>query len=247
MKTDLKAANQVAILSDSICAEIERRGLAEGDLFGTEADICERYGISRSVVREAVSRLQELGVLQPLRRKGLMVASPNPMVLLRRSFAFYGRSPKHFRDVAQARFAIEVGAVDIAAANATPQQLRQLQSLEKEYALAVSENAPGIMIVFIDSAFHSTILEMTGNPLIAGMHYVLEEYFRQWKEKREERLERMDSEERAQELKRSVWAHRTICEALSRRDAESARAFLRSHLAQWLMTPKGGAQPPSTV
>jgi DNA-binding FadR family transcriptional regulator len=224
----------VEALADAICDEIERKGLQKGDLFMTEGELSEKYGVSRTLAREAVSRMQELGVLTSRQRKGLVVGRPNPVALMRRALPFYGRSPRQTLEVAQMRYALEVGAVDLAARNASETQLQQLHTTSEEYCRAVEENEPSIMVVFIDTTFHSLILQMTGNPLIAGMHYVLEEHFRWWKEARDERLNRMNPGQREQSLRESIWGHRMITRALMRRDAEQARAFLREHLKKFI-------------
>jgi DNA-binding GntR family transcriptional regulator len=68
-------------------------------------------------------------------------------------------------------------------------------------------------------AFHGVILEMTGNPLIAGMHQVLADYF-----------QFSAIYNHPPHARKAIREHHTIAEAFQRRDLETVRSILRSHL-----------------
>ncbi len=68
-----RPATQAHELARTIRQRIQREQLAEGSLFMTEAQLAREYGASRTVTREAVSRLQALGILEGRKRKGLLV------------------------------------------------------------------------------------------------------------------------------------------------------------------------------
>lgn len=63
-------------LKQLILREIVRDALEPGHLMPSEADMCQRYGVSRTVVRQAVGELVNEGVLQRMRGKGTFVAKP---------------------------------------------------------------------------------------------------------------------------------------------------------------------------
>jgi GntR family transcriptional regulator len=63
-------------LKDLILDQIERDGLKPGDLLPSEAEICDRYGISRTVVRQAIGDLVNDGLLHRMRGKGTFVSRP---------------------------------------------------------------------------------------------------------------------------------------------------------------------------
>lgn len=56
-------------MADIIRERIQREQLPDGSLFMTEKHLAEEYSASRTVVREAVSRLQALGILEGRKRK----------------------------------------------------------------------------------------------------------------------------------------------------------------------------------
>lgn len=63
-------------LKQLILREIAEKGLEPGHLMPSETEMCTRYGVSRTVVRQAVGELVTEGVLQRMRGKGTFVAKP---------------------------------------------------------------------------------------------------------------------------------------------------------------------------
>ena len=63
-------------LKQLIQREIARDKLEPGHLMPSESEMCQRYGVSRTVVRQAVGELVHEGVLQRKRGKGTFVAKP---------------------------------------------------------------------------------------------------------------------------------------------------------------------------
>jgi len=51
-------------LAERIQQDIEKARLPDGELFMTEAEVAERFQVSRTVAREAVGRLRAIGLLE---------------------------------------------------------------------------------------------------------------------------------------------------------------------------------------
>ena len=221
---DSVPATQVGELAQKIRERIQKERLPDGALFMTESQLAAEYGTSRTVTREAVSRLQALGILEGRQRKGLIVRYPDPLRLFQNSLPSLVTSPDDWRDLAQLRYALEVGAIELAVRAATDEQIEQLGNIATELEQAVKKNARSARAVKLDLKFHSLILEMTGSRLIAGMQQVLIEFFRTTPR----------SKPSSDSAHRICWEHRELFEAIRDRDVERARAMIRVQIRKTL-------------
>jgi DNA-binding FadR family transcriptional regulator len=208
-------------LAEKIHRDIVSSGLKAGELFMTSDQVAKRYDASRTVVREALSQLRALGVLRGRQRLGVLVAQPDPIKLSARWVPMFGRAGglEGFRRLAEWRFVLEVGALDLAVEHATPEQLHRLAQGADEFAKVAAVSGHSIEADKLDIAFHAIILEMTGNPLVAGMHRVVADYFHASKQFNT-----------PPDASKAIREHHTIAEAFARGDLETARSVLRAHL-----------------
>ncbi len=168
-------------LADRIRLFIEEARLPDGELFMTEAEVADQFNVSRTVARDAVGRLQAIGLLEGRQRKGLIVRRPDPVRLFSASLPFLAKSEQDVSELSQLRYVLEVGAIELAVKNATNDQITQLMSLADQMRTIGSgkhevERANGL-----DFQFHSLLLKMTGSSIIAGMQRVLKvDFFQQY-------------------------------------------------------------------
>ena len=219
-----RPAIQVRELARKIRHRIQAERLTDGSFFMTEAQLAAEYGASRTVTREAVSRLQALGLLEGRKRKGLIVRCPDPLRLFQNSLPSLMTSPDDWRDLAQLRYALEVGAIELAIRAATNEQIDRLGQIEQELEQAVLQDQSSARSIELDVKFHSLILEMTGSRLIAGMQQVLVQFFQTVPQ----------SKPTLASAERICWEHRELLDAIRDRDVERARAMIRVQIRQTL-------------
>ena len=212
-----RPATQVRELARKIRHRIQAERLTDGSFFMTEAQLAAEYGASRTVTREAVSRLQALGLLEGRKRKGLIVRCPDPLRLFQNSLPSLMTSPDDWRDLAQLRYALEVGAIELAIRAATNEQIDRLGQIEQELEQAVLQDQSSVRSIELDVKFHSLILEMTGSRLIAGMQQVLVQFFQTVPQ----------AKPTLASAERICWEHRELLDAIRDRDVERARAMIR--------------------
>lgn len=212
-----RPVTQVRELARKIRQRIQAEQLTDGSFFMTEAQLAAEYGTSRTVTREAVGRLQALGILEGRKRKGLIVRCPDPLLLFQNSLPSLMISPGDWRDLAQLRYALEVGSIELAIRAATDEQIERLSRIEQELEQAVQEDMQSSRTVELDVKFHSLILEMTGSRLIAGMQQILVQFF--------QTMPRSKSSSSSAE--RICWEHRELHDVIRDRDVERARAMIR--------------------
>ncbi len=126
-------------------------------------------------------------------------------------------SPDDWRELAQLRYALEVGAMELAVRHATDEQIDHLAAITDEMEQALREDTQSERSVRLDVEFHAQILRMTGSRLIAGMQQILVQFFQV----------APHSARTAAAAERIVWEHRELLAAVRDRDAERARAMIR--------------------
>lgn len=225
-----RPATQARELARKIHRRIQTEQLLDGELFMTEAQLAAEYGVSRTVTREAVSRLQALGVLEGRKRKGLIVRRPDPLRLFQDSLPSLVTSPTEWKDLAQLRYALEVGAIELAIRAATDEQIEQLAQIERELENAVREDVRSTHTIELDVKFHAQILEMTGSRMIAGMQQVLVQFFQMMPQ----------AETSPASAERICWEHRELLDAIRDRDIERARAIIRVQIRATLAHSEKG-------
>lgn len=232
-QTPVKSQSQQ--LAERIRRRIERSKLSDGALFMTEAEVAEEYGVSRTVAREAVGRLRTLGLLEGRQRKGLIVRRPDPVKLFSATLPSLAQSKEDLIDVTKLRYALEVGAVELAVKNATEDQIHRLVGLAAEIKVAVQAGGSPSDERDLDLAFHSLLLEMTGSTLIAEMQRVLVQFFRSLSTRVAD----------AASADRIAWEHTELASAIRDRDVERARAMIRVQVGRYLNDPDHDPVPQS--
>lgn len=130
-----------------------------------EAELMEVLGVGKSTVREAVRSLVNLGMLEPIKGVGTFVRSLTPVSAILTQFVSGYSLPQ----ILVYRRALEIEAVQQAAANRSDEQLAALRS-SYEFDSGADPCAPvtpsrGQM----PGSFHHLIFEAADNPLLASM------------------------------------------------------------------------------
>ncbi len=232
MREPGSAKNLTDQLVEEIREQIIKSDKAKGELFMTVDQITEHYGVSRTIAREAASQLQALGFLKGKQRLGLVVERPDVNDLMKQWLPIYSRSlgRQNIQDLAQLRYVLEVGAIGFAVANASPEQVKALTGLAERFEEITGQSGQTEEADRIELEFHGLILLMTGNPLIAGMHRVLVDYFEEAKSKNP-KWRKVSAD--------AIWEHKAIAAAIARGDLEQARSILRHHLENTLAELQG--------
>lgn len=146
-----------------------------GQVLPSETELCERFGYSRIVIREAIKSLVAKGVLEVSRRVGTLVLEPtrwnlfDPQVIAWRAVAAES-DPTMARDLMELRRIVEPAAVRLAAERASEGERRALRSAYMAMARAVAGKGD---YVEADLAFHTAILSACGNQYVRQMQEAL--------------------------------------------------------------------------
>ena len=205
---------------------IERAGWPVDTVLGSEAEMIDRYGVSRAVLREAVRILEHEGALRTKRGPGggLIVAAPNADAIVHAAGLAleYARvSPAQLVDV---RTALEVAAVHMSVARLTPEIAGGLTASIRE------ERANGDRTVHLYQVHHEIAAAAGCRPLELFVRVLSELVTRQAQSD-------VTRGEDGKLTANTHHAHARVIEAIISGDAELAEKRLRRHLAAgiWLL------------
>ncbi|KAF0866266.1 GntR family transcriptional regulator [Pseudomonas sp. LD120] len=192
-----------------------------GSRLPTEPVMCERFGVSRTVIREAISRLKSAGLVEVRQGSGTVVSEGAHIKAFTIDLDVRGSIEAVLR-VTELRRGIEGEAAALAAQRHTPEQLQAIH--QALLAIDVAEQA-GQDGVEQDLAFHLSISQATGNPLYPSLHEFIAQFI-----KEAIRITR-SNEERRRDLAHSVRdEHFAVYGAIAARDVEGARQAALSHI-----------------
>jgi DNA-binding FadR family transcriptional regulator len=219
--TPRKHRNLAQLVVEQLTDHIRNGELHPGDKLPTETEIMVEQGVSRSVVREAISRLQAAGLVETRHGIGTFVLPP-PAVL--------GIDPATVttvRDVIallELRIGLETEAAGLAAARRTDAQLAEVRA-----ALAALQQAArrGEDAVELDQRFHLAIAEASGNEYFRAILQHLGANIIPRARINSARLTHADPAAYMEQVGRE---HEQLVDAIARGDAESARAAMRLHI-----------------
>ena len=211
-------------LVDSLGDRIRDGRLAVGDKLPTEAAIMAEFDVSRTVVREAISKLQASGLVETRHGIGTFVLGmgQNP------GFKITPEQFSTLRDVIavlELRIGVETEAAALAAQRRTDANLATMRQALNAVAQAVDE---GRDAVAADFQFHLEIARATQNSHSTELMSTLGSMIIP-----RARLQSSDdqSDERRQYLRRVNGEHENIFDAIVGQDPDAARAAMRTHLA----------------
>ena len=215
-------------LAQELVAELSQRihsgEFPPGAKLPTENEISQHHGVSRTVVREAISRMQAAGVVETRHGIGTFVLEPQTATELLSIDPANLTTIREIIAILDLRIALETEAASLAALHRSEEQLKEMTDTLNAFNAGIAQDN----CVEADIRFHLLVAQSTGNAHFASfMKYLGEAVIPRTRintaqligEKREEYLQHLNHE------------HLTVFNAIRRQDPEAARAAMRTHLA----------------
>jgi GntR family transcriptional repressor for pyruvate dehydrogenase complex len=213
-----------AKVAEALVAFILQEGMHEGDLLPSTAELAERYGVSRTVVREAIADLAGRGLLQRGQGKETVVLDPGASQLhglLEFRVLRDGVSPEQ---VLETRRAIEGITARLAAERRSDADLTALRAALQAMSDAGRDDRK---YHDADVRFHHQLALATRNPLIALVFEGIESLVR------EQRIRATEGRRaRGEDFAPIHQAHRAIYDAVAKGNAAKAEHAMMAHLQQ---------------
>lgn len=186
--------------------------LKSGDRLPSELELMEMFDVSRAVIREALTSLEAMGIVNRKTRHGTFFADkigskPFSMML--------ALSAGNLPSIIETRLSLELGFVTIAAEKISDEELEQLKQTIDAMSASTSDYTE------IDKEFHKIIAHSASNPLLEGVIAPLLNLY-------DRTLEQIPN--RSRDPKATIQQHIDIYEALKKRDPLEASAAMYRHL-----------------
>jgi len=207
-----------------------------GEKLATEFELCDQYGVSRTVIRDALRILGSKGLIEARPHNGTLVRSIEHWNFLDPQMITWaqemGDREGFFDMLMEARYLLELGVVEIAAMKATEEEIERIEQAAREMErVSVAPTADREAFNQADIEFHLAVLDGTHNLILRQFGAVIKVALRASFEMA------LEEEEISHE---SVGAHKAVVKAIRARDPQKARAamevitnVLRERLARY--------------
>lgn len=195
-----------------------------GEKLPTESELMRQYGVSRTVVREALSRLQAGGLVETHHGIGTYALEPSGG----NDFRVDPADLATVRDVLvllELRICLESEAAGLAAQRRTDAQLADMRQALDEFRESLGSDGDTITP---DFRFHLLIAQATSNRYFADLMSHLGSAAIP---RTRINSARIAEEDREQYLARVNLEHEDIYNAIARQEPDAARAAMRTHLS----------------
>lgn len=197
--------------------------IGAGEKVPSEAAIIKALGVSRSVVREAMSHMQAAGLVETRQGVGTFAldGTPRPMGL----DAAATMTTEDVLAMLELRISLETESAGLAAARRSEAQLAQVRAmLDMFLACCQNDGDTGAA----DTRFHLSIAQASGNRYL---YDVLKHLNSELLPRARQTSAMLPRDSPTIYIERVTREHEDIVDAIARGDAESARAAMRTHLS----------------
>ncbi|WP_185968570.1 FCD domain-containing protein [Paracoccus sp. M683] len=208
---------------EQIEAAIVDGSLKPGDFLPAERDLCERFEVSRTAIREALFALQTSGLIELVNGRRARVVEPTAERLIEELSGparFVLSRPERLRQLQEARMLFEAFLARVAARSATADQIATIEA-----ALDANGKTIGDPEAFVrtNMDFHLAIAKVSQNVFVDSLHTAVQAWLA---EHRRVAVQQQGSAERA------FARHVEILDAIRAGDPEKAEAAMTAHLQE---------------
>lgn len=149
------------IVELKLLAFLKKNAFKPGDALPKEMELAEALGVSRNILREALSRLRMLGMVDTKKRRGMVLSSPDILGSLEKVMDPLIIDESTLQDFFELRLTLEMGLADILFIRKTKKDIAELEKIA--LAEKVRDKNDVAFRIKSEVEFHGKIYRMTGN------------------------------------------------------------------------------------
>ncbi len=218
--------NKIApIISYSLTDQVETRlldlfkkeDLRSGDAVPKENELCEAMGVSRTVIREALTRLKTIGLIESKKNKGMILKEPDLLIGLDKLIQPKILSEETLQDMFEMRLVLEMGIAELIFARIQPKDIADLKAI-----LKTEKNYPAVFEMDFEAKFHGRIYEIARNNTLMRFQSMLLPIFQYVHDK--------GMKLKQEELPKNYVTHALLVKAIESGNPEKYRDAMKRHL-----------------
>ncbi|MDR6812211.1 DNA-binding FadR family transcriptional regulator [Arcicella sp. BE140] len=158
--TTVDSSSLVDKVEANLVELLQSRKLKVGDVIPKEIELVELLGVSRTVIREAITRLRTMGMIESKKKKGSVITSPDIFGIMGKSMNPHILDEETLKEIFEIRLVLEIGMADFIFQKITPKDIDELKEIVKNEP-ASSETH--LFNIDHEIQFHGKLYEITGN------------------------------------------------------------------------------------
>ena len=166
--TNLSLVDKVEI---RITEYIKSNRLKVGDTIPKEMEFAEALGVSRTVIREALTRLRTIGIIDSKKHKGMVVSQPDIIENFEKVMETNLLGDETLMDIFEMRLILEMGMVDLVFARKTDEDLIELEKIVEKMENGAEKS--NVFSLQNEVAFHGKLYDMSGNKTLQRVQNIL--------------------------------------------------------------------------
>lgn len=205
-------------VEDSIVELLQERKLSVGDTIPKEIELAQSLGVSRTVVREALTRLRMMGLIESKKKKGSVITSPDLFGMMGKSMNPHILDQDTLKEIFEIRLVLEIGMADLLFHRATKEDIIELRQIVADEPPATQYH---LFNIDHEVAFHSKLYEITNNTTLKKFQKMLLPVFD---------YVHHSGLLKKQLLLKTFVSHKELIDILEKGNPEEFRKGMRNHL-----------------
>lgn len=200
---------------------LQRRKLRVGDSIPKETELAESLGVSRPVVREALTRLKLMGLLESRKKKGAVITNPDIFSVMSKSMNPVMLDQETLKEIFEIRLVLEIGMADFIFNRITKEDIEELKEIVSQEP---AQTDSLLLKTEHEIAFHGKLYEITGNATLKKFQKLLLPIF--------DYVQHSELIKKPATIKRYV-SHRGLVDTIENGSPEMFRNAMRNHLENY--------------
>ena len=222
LKIDGQSITLVDQVEDKLLNYFRSQDLKVGDSIPNEIELSSALGVARSVLREALSRLKMMGMIESRTRRGMILTEPFILGGMKRVVDPRIMSQESLLDLLGFRVALEIGISSDIFHNIKEQDIMELEEIVNA-GVALGNNEYANLSEY---TFHSKLYEITGNKTIVQFQSIIHPVMNFVKTNLRERVEAINIE---LEKKGKIVTHTDLLNFIKNKDEMGYRNAIEQH------------------